>query len=113
MTTTGSAKLDVRAKCGSVTILDTTSVASGGALTNAQVMIEIDLACRTTGGSGTVMGQGRLSVDETNVFAFPPLTAAVTVDTTASALLDVTAQWNTASAGETITVTNVTIEALG
>lgn len=39
-------------------------------------------------------------------------TAAVTIDTTATQVVDVTAQWGTASASNTITATNAYIEIL-
>jgi hypothetical protein len=76
-----------------------------------------DITCRTTGATGTVIGQGYFqhaqapgstAADHYEM----PNTGATTIDTTAGGALDVTAQWGTADAGNTITSTNMTIEVL-
>ena len=108
----GGGKLRYRVKAGSVVILDTTALDVTG-IANACVLIQVDITCRTTGGSGTVMAQGQSLLNDGTGLGFPPSTTTVTVDTTAGALLDVLATWDTADAGNTITITNVSIEALG
>lgn len=74
----------------------------------------IDITCRTTGASGSVMSQGNFTyLNSTTVLSFDtPSTAAVTIDTTASSALDCKVTWGTANASNTITATNATIEVI-
>lgn len=104
-------KLRYRVKLGSVVVLDTTAIDVTG-IANVRVLIQADITCRTTGASGTVMAQGQSLLDDGIGLTFPPSTSTVTVDTTASASLGVLATWQVADAGNTITTTNVTVEAL-
>lgn len=108
---TGNPTFRVRIKLGATTILDTTAVSFTGNLTNQEWSVSADITCRTTGVSGTVMGQGRFVCETGDVFGMV-LTAAVTVNTTTTETVDVTAQWGTAAAGDTITCTNLTVEVL-
>ncbi len=102
----------IKVKFGSTVILDTTAVTSGND-TNAMIEIAGDITCRTTGASGTVFAQGQYHEFGSSPNAFQMVnTATVTVDTTASQAITVTAQWGTASASNTISLTNLTVEAL-
>jgi acyl-coenzyme A thioesterase PaaI-like protein len=111
---TGTPTFRVKIKLGSTIVLDTTAIAFAGTIANDQWFVEGIITCRTTGASGTVMGQGSYSA-ETNVNsnrAAMTNTATTTIDTTASQAVDVTWQWGTSSASNTITCSNLLLEAL-
>lgn len=112
---TGTPTLRIRCKLGSTTIVDTGAQTLLAITGTRGFEAEFLLTCRTTGASGTVFGQGDFQYNSAAVTGNvidAPNTAATTVDTTASQAVDVTATWGTASASNTITGTNVTIEVL-
>lgn len=92
--------------------------ASAGTLvastSNKEFNLVFTITCRTSGASGTVMGQGDIRYITTlGGIAQDGLvnTATTTVDTTASNALDVKLTWGTASTSNSLTVTNVLIQA--
>lgn len=96
----------IRVKLGSTVILDTGVINSGNS-TNAYFDIDGVICCRTVGATGTVMSQGYFTELGGGAGAFGMTnTAAATIDTTASLVYDVTVEWGTASASNTITSTN-------
>lgn len=102
--------LTIRAKLGSTTIVASSAVTPSNSLTNVAWVLDVDLTCRTIGASGTVIGQGMMQIaDSTGRVIGLAATAAVTVDTTASQAVNVTAQWGAASASNTITCSNAAI----
>lgn len=107
--------LRVKVKLGSVVLLDTGAQASG-ASTNDGFIISAIVTCRTTGASGTVMAQGEYKEYTGTPSAHDTYqlvnTATTTIDTTASNDISVTVQWGTASASNTISLTNFTVEGL-
>lgn len=113
---TGTPTMQVKAKLGSTSVYDSTAVTMTTITGTTYFNIEFDLTCRTVGASGTVQAQGAM-VYQTSTSALvgiaSPSTAATTIDTTASNALDVTVQWGTSSASNTITATNTTVEVLG
>lgn len=101
--------LRIRAKFGSTAILDTGAQTPTGSLSNRFWGMECTITNRTTGVSGTVMAQcGWLyNTSAILVAQFDMVnTSTVTVDTTGTLAVDVTAQWGGASASDTITGTN-------
>jgi hypothetical protein len=78
--------------------------------------VDLCLTCRTTGASGTVIGQTSwnhsVAGAVSTAMQVAPMVAnsAVTIDTTTSQAVDVTAQWSTANASNTITTTCCQIE---
>ena len=66
------------------------------------------ITCRTTGGTGTVMGQRWILAGGRHLTGAN--TSTTTIDTTASQTIDVTMTWGAASASDTITGTNVFVE---
>ena len=108
---TAAPTIEWKMKLGAVTVLDTTAVASNNS-TNQEILAQGYITCRTTGAMGTFFSQGRYE-ELTHLDSQMVNTAAATVDTTASQLLDVTVQWGTAAIGNTVTVTNVSIEVVG
>lgn len=99
--------LTVRVKIGSTTIL--TLAVDPLAETDALMEVEATLTCRSVGASGTVAAVGKFLWNDQNAnFIGDPrllgmhkafTSSTATVDTTASGLLDVTAQWASADAG--------------
>lgn len=113
--TTGTPTLRIKAKLGSNIIVDTAAqtltAISGTNMWRAEFLITPN----TIGNSGTVIGQGSLDY-HTAVTGIAGIasasTATVTVNTNNSQAIDLTAQWGTASASNTITCTNLVCEVL-
>jgi hypothetical protein len=101
--------IDWKIKLGSTIVLDTTAISSNNS-TNQEIQVVGYITCRTTGAMGTVFSQGRYE-ELTHLNAQMLNTSTSTIDTTSSQLLDVTVQWGTMAVGNTVTVTNVTVEA--
>ncbi len=108
---TASPNLTIKIKFGSTVILTTGAIVTGND-TNGGFSIYAEIACRTTGVSGTVMAQGSyVETSSTSARAYGMVnTAATTVNTTTTQTITVTAQWGTANALNTITLTNLDIE---
>jgi hypothetical protein len=108
---TGTPTLTVKIKFGSTVILTTGAITLASGVSNVGWQIEGTITCRTVGGSGTVFAQGTFQYNNsvpTNIVN----TAAVTIDTTASQAVSATATWSASSASNTITATNLSIEAV-
>jgi hypothetical protein len=105
----------IKAKLGSVIILDT-AVDTLSTITGTNLFTtEGIITCRTTGATGTVFGQG-LTLYYTGTTGLSglasPNTTTSTIDTTATQTLDITVTWGTASASNTITGTNFVLNCL-
>lgn len=111
--TSGTPTLRVKLKMGSTVLLDT-GVQTSTAASNDGIMFEALITCRTTGETGTVFAQGFYAEKLTNGGAINHFawinTAATTIDTTTTQAISVTMQWGTASASNTISLTNCTLE---
>lgn len=109
--------LTIAFKLGSTTVVTTGAFAVTGALTDLLWELDVLLTCRTVGGTGTVFAQGMFryltaalgNLQGSELVA----TGTTTIDTTASQLVDSTADWATADASNSIRGTNCTIELLG
>jgi len=105
-----------RVKLGSTVVLDTAVFTPIGGVTNLLWQLEATITCRATGASGSVFAQGLVEHQETAGISFPTRTmvntATNTIDTTAAQALDVTFQWGSADADNTISCTNVSVETL-
>jgi hypothetical protein len=109
--------LNVRIKFGSTVIL-ATGDQSPAAATDYYWSIDAEISCRTAGAGGTVMAESAftyLAGATGNLQAWGMVnTTAVTVDTTATQAVDLTADWGAGvAAGDTITLHTLTIELLG
>lgn len=108
--------LRLRFKLGSTVILDTTvkRLMLVGALTDALWRFRGRIVCRTTGATGTVFAQGEFSYKEPITGRWHTFecvsTSATTVDTTGTLAADLMATWGTASASNTITCSNFSME---
>ena len=102
----------VKVKTNSTVQLDTGAVGSANS-TNELVQLNALLTVRSIGASGSIIGHGYYQELGAGIGNFPMVnTAAVTIDTTIDQVLDITVEWGTASASNTITSTNVLIEIL-
>ncbi|MBI4044777.1 MAG: hypothetical protein HY392_03650 [Candidatus Diapherotrites archaeon] len=108
---TATPNLNLRIKYGSTTLVQSGSVNVVNTASNQGWLVEGTIIARTTGSTGTAMATGYFHNGRNNNM---PLTnaGATTIDTTTANTLQVSAQWNTASPSNTITLENITIEAL-
>lgn len=109
---TGNPTIRVRIYAGATVLLDTTAVTSGNS-TNAIWDLRGLVTCYTTGNTGTVWAEGFYEETGGGTGKFEMAnTAAITLDTTTSQTLKLTVQWGTAAAGNSISMTNFTVEVL-
>lgn len=101
LSNTGTPTIRMKVKLGSSILADTFTVTTPSGLSNTGWELRATLVCRTTGATGTIIGEG-LSNTGSSFFTMPS-GAATTIDTTASQNLDLTVQWGTLSASNTIT----------
>ena len=98
----GNPTVTLRVKLGAVTLA--TASTAGGNGTNDAWEVSIDVVCRTIGGSGTVVVAGYYAEHHSNGAQVGfSATSPVTVNTTISNVFDLTFEWGTASASNTIT----------
>jgi len=113
--TLGTPTLQLKVKLGSTVILDTTAVATPAGAANKQWTIEGIITVRTNGTGGTVIAQGQAILAISTTANQPEQmvnTGTIAVDTTTALAVSVTAQWGTASASNTITCTNLSVESM-
>ena len=106
---TGTPTLNIRLKHGATALAATGAVTTTTGATNWEWSFSGYVTCRTTGATGTVILQGEflINTSATAVARYAMVnTATVTIDTAATQVLGLTAQWGTASASNTITATN-------
>lgn len=112
VSTTGTPNFTVNAKVQGTTRATVTK-AFAGTIADNTFEIEILLTCYTTGAGGTAWIQGSFKCDGTTFnYAGLATTAAFTLNTTTTNAIDLSFQWGTANPANTITCTNVTVEAL-
>lgn len=105
-----SPTINLRLKLGSTTVCLTGAVTSGAA-TSKGWKVEGEITCRTNGASGTVFGQGEYQeLHSAGISEALLATATTTINTTSVHNVGLTAQWGTASASNTISCTNFTLE---
>jgi len=122
---TGTPTIQIRVKLGSATVLNSGAITPGTLTGVSFFRVEAEIVVRTLGATGTVIGQGVLlhgqpaaaagqvlliAAGSPNTGLFTTSDTTTTLDTTASAAVDVTMQWGTANAANTVSITNVTIE---
>ena len=110
-TTTPTPTITYKFKLGSTVIASATG-AMNASLTNKFWEAYIDIACRSTGSSGSVIGQGmfRYNISAATQQAWEMVnTAAVTVSTTQANAVDFTAQYSITYGGS-IVGTNAQLE---
>jgi hypothetical protein len=109
--------LTIAFKLGITGIVTTGAFAVTAALTDLLWEVEVLMTCRSAGASGTVFAQGVFryfaaalgNIQGAEMVA----TTTTTIDTTATQVIDATADWATADAGNSIRGTNALVELLG
>ena len=114
ISTAGSAgNMTLRFKFGATNICVTPSFTATNNLSQQLWKVDVVVTCRTTGASGTVFGQGRYgryTVSNGNRVSVAMVnTATTTINTTTTNTVNLTVQWGTASASNTITCTNAVL----
>jgi hypothetical protein len=107
----------VRVKYGATTLASVTTTSLLGGAASLEFDGEVLITCRTTGATGTVMTHGDIeyATGVSGTIAVNPLNnggATTTINTTTSNLLDVTAQWDLATADRIAKSTVTTVEVL-
>ncbi len=113
--TTGTPNLTLKLKYGSTVLASTSAVATASGVTNRGWSVDCTVTVVSLGASGSVECQGWATLGTaagTAVQQDMENTAAVTVDTTAAANLQVSAEWGTANASNTITCRQMTVRRL-
>lgn len=113
---TGTPTFTLKVKIGSVVVFNSGAITMPTLTGNQFLFVKAVLTCRTTGATGTVFctieaycNNGATAVQSFNASVN---TATSTVDTTASAALDVTGTWGTANASNAATSNTFTVEIL-
>lgn len=104
-----------RAKLGTTTYGVTLGTLTLTNLTTNSFVLDSSLVCLTTGATGTVQAAGISTIANGTTSAYLNGfgdSASHTVDTTASQVIDVTAQWSTAAVANTISSIACTVEIL-
>lgn len=97
---------------GSVVLLDTGAVLTANS-TNDLCELSALLTVRSLGLTGSIIGHGYWQELGAGANNFQMInTGAITFDSTTDQTIDVTVEWGTASASNTITITNVVVELL-
>jgi len=110
---TGTPTLQIRFKIGGVTVGDTGAVALTTIAGNHGIVIDGEFTYRTLGNPGTILGNGNIFISSPTINDLDTTkTAADNINTTVNNVIDVTAQWGTANAANTLTITNCVIEFL-
>ncbi len=110
LSSTGGPTITIKVKFGTTTFM-TTGAATSGNGTNNVFEINGSITCRTIGVTGTIFAQGYYTEHYAGgAVADMPNTAVTTIDTTGALAVNITAQWGTMAAGNTLSATNFTIE---
>jgi hypothetical protein len=113
---TPAGNITLKIKLGSTVVNASAAHAVDASETDQSWRMEVCITCRTTGATGTVIGQtawehAALNAGNTGMeVAQMVATGVVTINTTTSLAVDATAQWSTADASNTITTTCCQIE---
>lgn len=106
----------ITSKLGSTTICATGANVPTASLTNRGCIIVVYITCQTTGTTGTVYGQGYYEYNTVasgaDVRVDMETTAAVTINTTTTQVIDVTIANSLGGTATAITITNAVVEVL-
>lgn len=107
-----AATLNIKVKLGTVVLAQTGVTAITGTLSAAYFEVSLIAICTGTGVGGGTQGDGNFSYDNGATLQGEPMSASPTVDTTASAAIDITATWGASSASNSIVGRSVLVEVL-
>lgn len=107
----------IKVKLGATIIAQVTTSNLTSSATNLGFMIDTTITCYTTGVSGSTQANGNINYTGSSSVArgFDDLTNSgnsVTTDTTTTQIVDVTAQWDSATTSRILKITNLVIEIL-
>ena len=105
---TGTPTLTMKVKYGSTVLGTTGAGTTASGLSSSGWELGFNVVCRSTGATGTVMGQGEFRIH--NVHLQMVNTTTTTIDTTAATSFSLTAQWGTANASNTISCHELIVE---
>jgi hypothetical protein len=108
LSTTGLPTLDIDVDLGGSEVCSTGAF-STATVTDAGWELEVEITCISTGATGEVVTSGTFCYGDGNKHDLVKTTVTV-VDTTAALSIDLTVQWGTADAGNTITCQLAPIE---
>lgn len=106
----------MRVKVGFTAIISSPAQAMGASMVNRQWELTADVICQTAGTSGTIEAAGtfrRHTGASASVNAEMSNTAPVTIDTTITQAIRISAQWSVADPANTITMRQFIVEPLG
>jgi len=113
---TATPTVRIKVKFGAVTLIDSTALTPTGLAGTEQWDMHLLITCRTTGATGTletnVIFEYETTTGVSPIERFDIAGTSTVVDTTASAALDATFQWGTASASNTLTSEVAIVEVL-
>lgn len=115
MSDTGTPTLNIKAKMGATTLVQTGVIALGGTISNNAFVVDLTITCQLAGPAGVFFTSGLFQYDESvhaGTTEGMASASGVVIDTTLAQAIDVTATWGTASASNTITSQTCTIEVL-
>lgn len=103
----------LRIKLGSVVLVE--SVGTHVSITQVEFDVEFDMVCREEGESGLIIGQGRSLVAGGQGFSTVAMrglmmTSPATVNTLAAQQFAATYQWGAADPGNSLVITNLSLE---
>lgn len=102
--------LNIKFKLGGTTLCSSGATTMSNN-TDKYFIVDVVLTCYTNGASGTVFPQGSFEKQGAAAEVIGMVaTSAVTIDTTVTNTLDVTAEWSAASTSNTITSSNAIVE---
>ena len=111
---TGAPTLGLAFRIGGTQVI-ATGAAAIGTVTNQGWSMQVEVVVIALGISGTAEVQGEARTPTTTTdgrWLGMPSTAAATVDSTVDNVLDLTAQWSAAAAGNTLTLRSLIVEVL-
>lgn len=113
---TGNPTAEIRVKLGATTVSDSTADTLAGLASTEQWQADVIMTCRTIGATGTV--ETVVNFEYETTMGSSPIQrldiagTSTVIDTTASAAIDCTFQWGTASASNTLTSQVALVEVL-
>lgn len=105
----GAPTLDLAIELGGTEVCSTGAQTLNNAVSDTDWHATIDIVCRSTGATGTVVASGLFEHDDDAQFRLVK-TSATTIDTTSALLVDALVTWGTAHADNSIVCQTATVE---
>lgn len=111
----GTVTLQLKLKMGSTTLIDFGSITTAISIASRRWDLEAELLVAGVGGSGPIEAAGKARIPTANTdvgFSEPAIGGSITIDTTASQTLQISAQHGASSASNTITMRQFSVVTL-